>query len=322
MKNVKKLLIILLAIVITVMAVLFVACNNNSTPNSDNETPSTEQNKTDDDNGTVVKKKSLIQQRNEAYEAEGKVKWYDYNDKEYSFGKLSFATILIDPGCISYSWEELYRGYDMRFSAETENTIKSEVKDKLYSNYGLAEEKVSGVFLSFFDISNEFIDNKIKYYYEICGIEDEAALEMREDLDLTNKVYEIGTFENEDIKVDTFVYDRWLSRKSLLFALAMYEYVCPIFEVNAVGIYLGETLFGNAIYYTLIECKDTGQKYAFAFNLCLSLEYSNAISKRVDASDDGDAVKDEEMRKYLDIVKPYVDEVVNGYLLEEFGVVL
>ncbi len=304
-----------------VLSVTFVACDDNEMPNMGNDNPATKQDK--DDDNVVVEKKSLIQQRNEVFEAEGKTKWYDYEGKEYSFGKLSFATSFTDPCCISYSWEDL-KGYDTRFNEEITIKIVDKIEQEIYSQYGLTDTDKSDreALISFYDIS---------YYTEFSN-----------EVDHRRKVYENHlksypdepSFENmcrkSTIDIDRYEDDRVIINKGTYVYLDDDD-VIYIFEPHFLWWYLDSQDFGRIGYeytelgvkaqmHTLIRDKETGQTFLCIMHVDIPKDYVKAVQESDAYAEDKESVIVAEQQKFAEILQPYLDEVVNGYLLEEFGV--
>ncbi len=326
MKKINKLLIILLVTIMAMLSVTFVACDKpdkdeftNNQNNIDTEQP-------EEDEQPVVNKKTWTQERNEVFEAEGKTKWYDYYDKEYSFGKLSYATSLEDPGCISYTWED-FKGYDTYFNEETTIKIIDEIEKEIYSQYGLTDMDKSDreALISFYDISD---------YTCFGAVLEEKKKEYDYLHEKQNKDYELS-FEDackeRIVYLDRYEDDRIVMNKGMFWFLSNHysesEHILRWYLLDDRDIpgwieYQYADKYETVRIHTAIKDKKTGQEFIFIVYVDILMDYYTAVRESEAYAEDKESVIVAEQQKFAEILQPYLDEVVNGYLLEEFGVQL
>lgn len=312
-------------------------------------------------NTTTVVKKSLIQQRNEVYEAEGKIKWYDYEGKGYSFGKLDMATTFIDPHHRHYKWEDL-TSYEMEFcDKEQKTSLLNSAGDAVKNFWRETSEDVSvAVFsnavISFVELTAEIIENENsanqKYYDRQIDI---LQLAIENDGDISDaeieeilKVFDvyqpqkkhsgksIDYFENDAIEVSQKLYVPMISSGDGLWKSVFEQQdssnktSIPYIIEDSSGIHnknekaVVEGLSGGIILENEIISKETEQIFCIRLILIYSGEYYSLLCDHVKELVGEDRI--EECMKFatpaVNVIKPVIDEVVNGYLLEEFGVQL
>lgn len=336
----------LILIVVLLCGVLsFVACNENNNPDVSPEEE------------VVVEKKSLIQQRNEIYEAESKAKWYDYEGKEYSFGKLGMSTKFIDPCHRHYDWEDLV-SYEMKFSDKQAKTAILGNADLAVKNYWNDEGQTvetavfSDIVISFVELTDEdiagIIAERQEDYDDLSDLLNQTI--EREESDTTDEEIDVArnfvnlfspqkTYGGETL--DSIENDMIQMTKTLYVPISIFycydlytlddKVFIPYVPENGSGIensieeaVVCSRYVGGIILEYEIIAKDTDQKFCMRMILEYSSDYFNFVF-----CDDGYKNADELSVKYLgfavpamNAVQPILDEVVNGYLLEEFGVVL
>lgn len=304
-----------IALIFTLLFVLgvfsFVACNDTTPPAPDN------------DNTTVVEKKSLIQQHNEVYETDGKAKWYDYEGKEYSFGELYFATQFTDPGCISYSWEDLSHGYDLTLNYEASAKIREDVENNVSAKYGLSDsENSKKINLAFIDISeNSIEEDAYNDWIRLSDIAKEyyqGELETYEDV-ARYGVISVNQYENERITMET----------DMILYVDKYEtyYGALLLSIHMDNerslIHYKYSNHPNTIdIFYVISDKVTKQKFVFVISMDLLSDYSTAVMESTAYQEDKDTAIMNESQKLYSILNPYINEIVDDYLIEEYGVEL
>ncbi len=336
--------IVCCVIAIIMLLITVVACNDN---NNSEVLPEDE----------IVEKKSLIQQRNEVYETEGKAKWYDYEGKEYSFGKLGMSTKFNDPRHRHYDWEDLL-SYEMTFSDKQEKTSILNNADLAVKNYWHDEGQTvetavfSDIVITFVELTDEYIAEAIAERQddyddlsdmlnrmiesEESNITDEELDELCDFVNLFSpqKTYggeTLDSIENDMIQMTKTLY----MPISIFYCYDLYDLddkvFIPYVPENGSGIensiedaVVCSRYVGGIVLEYEITAKDTDQKFCMRMILKYSSDYFNFVF-----CDDGYKNADELSVKYLEFaipaintVQPIFDEVVNGYLLEEFGVVL
>lgn len=70
------------------------------------------------------------------------------------------------------------------------------------------------------------------------------------------------------------------------------------------------------MYYTLVESKETEQKFVFTVDIKLDKEYINAVIANADITETANTVKDAENNKCIETIKPYFDEIVDDISLK------
>lgn len=334
-----------IALILTLLLVLgvfsFVACNDTTPPAPD------------DDSTVVVEKKSLIQQRNEVYETEGKAKWYDYAGKEYSFGKLGMSTTFNDPQHRHYDWEDLV-SYEMKFSDEQAKTTILGNAGFAVKNYWIDKGKTveteifSNVAITFAEFSEEgiaeVVAKKQKYYDDLVKIlnmalesegmtaeETEKALDYASAYDPQN-LYggeTIKTLENEVLKVTQKFYVPTLinmwgvqggGKTHMPYLLELNGGIKNPVESAVV---ISPYTFGIVLEKEIVV-KETNQIFCIRTLLAYTSDYYEFIS--ADNATKKTATIYAESLEYatpaMNVIQPILDEIVDDYLIEEYGVEL
>lgn len=304
-------LILMLLFVLGVFS--FVACNDATSPAPDSvpDNDNTD-NETNGGNDLRVEDYWIIT-RNELLESAEKTKWYNYMDYEYTFGDVDFATS--GRAYWQNSYKYLPRGYDVAFSGEVNKAIDDNI-ETIYSQRGLsASTECEQAYVSFIDIS----ENALAHWISIAEsfYEDRTAEDVfREDFS------RVSDYENERIKMEIDMTLSIESDKEYWGLFFLSSYFMGLGRKNGDLEYRFEFDYNKAYVFYVIWDKLTEQEFIFVISKDVSPEYATEVLESSAYAENKEATIKKECQGFYDILNPYINEIVDDYLIEEYGVEL